>query len=228
MILFFDGGGYMIGSLNTHRGMASLLAQAAKATVLTIDYRLAPEHSYPAASDDGLSAYRALLEQGHSPASIAIAGDSAGGALTMATLMEARDAGLPLPAAAYLMSPFVDLTGSGDSVTEKEDLDVVVRPGMIEGMGGAYLNGTPATDPKASPLFGKFAGLPPLLVHVGSYEMILDDSLRLLRKAAVADVPIALKVWPKMPHVFQLFAGELEEGRQSLVEAGAFLRSHLG
>ena len=227
VILFIHGGGYMIGSLDTHRGIASLLAQAANASVLAIDYRLAPEHVFPSASDDCLAAYRWLLDHGHSPESIAIAGDSAGGALATGTLMRARDEGLPVPAAAYLMSPFVDLTGSGESSATKAEVDVVVRPGMIEGMGAAYLAGAAADNPSASPLFGDFAGLPPLLVHVGSYEMILDDSLRLVRKAAMADVTVELKVWPKMPHVFQLFAGELEEGRQSLREAGAFLRSQL-
>ncbi|PZU56825.1 MAG: alpha/beta hydrolase [Sphingobium sp.] len=227
-ILFFHGGGYMIGSLNTHRGLASHLALSASATVIAIDYRLAPEHVFPAASDDCLSVYRALLEQGYAAEKITLAGDSAGGALVVATLMGARDAGLPLPAAAFLMSPFVDLTGSGESGAEKVDVDVVVRPGMIEGMGGAYLNGASPDNPKASPLFGEYAGLPPLLVHVGTYETILDDSLRLVRKAAIADVAVELKVWPKMPHVFQLFAGELEEGRQSLQQAGSFLRRYLG
>lgn len=228
VILFFHGGGYMIGSLDTHRGLASLLAQAANASVLSIDYRLAPEHVFPAASDDCLAAYRWLLENGYAPGSIAIAGDSAGGALATGTLMRARDAGLAMPAAAFLMSPFVDLTGSAESIAEKVDLDVVVRPGMIEGMGGAYLAGAATDNPLASPLFGNFVGLPPLLVHVGSYETILDDSVRLARKAAIADIEVELKVWPKMPHVFQLFAGELTEGRQSLSEAGVFLRAHLG
>jgi acetyl esterase/lipase len=204
------------------------LALSASATVIAIDYRLAPEHVFPAASDDCLSVYRALLEQGYAAEKITLAGDSAGGALVVATLMGARDAGLPLPAAAFLMSPFVDLTGSGESGAEKVDVDVVVRPGMIEGMGGAYLNGASPDNPKASPLFGEYAGLPPLLVHVGTYETILDDSLRLVRKAAIADVAVELKVWPKMPHVFQLFAGELEEGRQSLQQAGSFLRRYLG
>jgi len=228
VILFTHGGGYTIGSLNTHRGLASHIALAAKATVIQIDYRLSPEHVFPAASDDCLAVYRAVLEQGHAPASIALAGDSAGGGLVIATLMRARDGGLPLPCAAFVMSPFLDFTGSGDSVKEKADVDVVVRPGMIEAMGAPYLNGVPANHPSVSPLLGDLSGFPPLLVHVGSYEMILDDSLRLVRKVAVADTPVELKVWPKMPHVFQLFAGELEEGRQSLREAGAFLRAHLG
>ncbi|MFP5432905.1 MAG: alpha/beta hydrolase [Alphaproteobacteria bacterium] len=228
IILFFHGGGYMIGSLNTHRGLASHLAFAAGATVIAVDYRLAPEHVFPAASDDCLAVYKALLAEGHGAKTITLAGDSAGGALVVATLMSARDAGLSLPAAAYLMSPFVDLTGSGESRLPKMNVDVVVRPGMIEGMGGAYLNGVATDNPTASPLFGEYAGLPPMLVHVGSYETILDDSMRLARKAAMADISVELKVWPKMPHVFQLFAGELEEGRQSLHEAGEFLRTHLG
>lgn len=228
VILFFHGGGYTIGSLDTHRGLASHIALAAGATVITVHYRRSPEHVFPTASDDCLAVYRAVLDQGHAPSSVALAGDSAGGALVIATIMGARDGGLPLPVAAFVMSPFLDMTGSGESVTEKADVDVVVRPGMIEAMGAPYLNGAPADHPVASPLFGDLTGFPPLLVHVGSYEMILDDSLRLVRKIAVADTPVELKVWPKMPHVFQLFAGELEEGRQSLREAGLFLRGHLG
>ncbi|RSY82026.1 alpha/beta hydrolase [Sphingomonas koreensis] len=228
VVLFFHGGGYMIGSLDSHRGLASRLAVASAATVIAVDYRLAPESFFPGASDDCLSVYRALVQDPGTAGAITLAGDSAGGALVVATLMAARDEGVALPAAAFLMSPFLDLTGSGDSVSQKADVDVVVRPGMIEGMGGGYLNGAPATDPRASPLFGNVGGLPPLLVHVGTYESILDDSLRLVRKVAIADGSVELKVWPKMPHVFQLFAGELEEGRLSLDEAGAFLRSHLG
>ena len=131
-----------------------------------------------------------------------------------------------MPAAGFLMSPFTDLAGTGQSVQEKADVDVIVRPGMIEGMGGTYLNGVPANHPMGSPLYGDFKGLPPLLVHVGSYESILDDSLRMVRKAAVADVAVELKVWPRLPHVFQLFSGMLEEGRQSLDEAGHYLRAH--
>lgn len=224
VILFFHGGGYVIGSLNTHRGLASILAVRAAATLVAVDYRLAPEHPFPAAAQDGLAVYRAMIAGGQSPGTIAIAGDSAGGGLALATLMQARDEGLPMPAAAFLMSPFIDLAGTGASVLEKRDVDVIVRPGMIDGMAATFLAGADARNPLASPLYGEFQGLPPILVHVGSYEAILDDSLRLVRKAAVADVAVEVKVWPRLPHVWQLFAGMLDEGHQSLAEAGAFVR----
>ena len=227
LIVFFHGGGYMIGSLATHRGLASLLAVAAGVTVFSVEYRLAPEHPFPAASDDALAVYQSLLDIHGGAMRIAFAGDSAGGGLALATLMRIRDAGLEPPAAAFLMSPFVDLAGTGESVEIKAGVDVVVQPSMIAGMGECYLAGQPATTPLASPIYGEFHDLPPLLIHVGTYECILDDSIRLARKAALKDVAVELKVWPRQAHVFQLFSGMLEEGRQSLVEAGAYLRSHL-
>jgi acetyl esterase/lipase len=227
-VLYFHGGGYVIGSPRSHRGLVALLARAAGAPVFSADYRLAPEHPFPAAPEDGLAAYRALLDGGTDPGRIALAGDSAGGGLTLAVLMRARDAGLPAPACAVLLSPFVDLAGTGDSVRENADLDVVVRPGMIEGMGGAYLNGVAPSHPHASPLYGDLAGLPPLLVQVGTHEAILDDSLRLVRRAAMAHVPVDLSVYARMPHVWQMFAGRLEEGRRALAEAGAFIARQCG
>jgi acetyl esterase/lipase len=226
LVVYFHGGGYMIGSLASHRGLVALLARAAGAPVFSVDYRLAPEHPFPAAHDDALAVYRALVDGGTPAKRIALAGDSAGGGLALVTLMRARDAGLPMPACAFLMSPFVDLAGTGDSVHQNADIDVVVRPGMIEGMGGAYLNGVATTHPHASPLYGDPTGLPPLLVHVGTHEAILDDSLRFVRLAATAHVPVDLSVYSRMPHVWQMFAGRLEEGRRSLSEAGAFIARH--
>jgi acetyl esterase/lipase len=228
LVLYFHGGGYTIGSLASHRGLVALLARAAGASVLAVNYRLAPEHPFPAAHDDALAVYRALLEAGTRADQIAFAGDSAGGGLAVVTLMRARDAGLPMPACAFLMSPFLDLAGTGDSVHENADIDVIVRPGMIEGMGGAYLQGVATTHPHASPLYGDPTGLPPLLVHVGTHEAILDDSLRFVRKAAMSHVSTELSVYPRMPHVWQMFSGMLEEGRRSLDEAGAFIVRNVG
>lgn len=228
LVLYFHGGGYMIGSLDSHRGLVALLARASGAPVFSVDYRLAPENPFPAAHDDALAVYRFLIALGMPAERIALAGDSAGGGLVLVTLMRARDEGLPMPACAFMMSPFVDLAGTGESVHENADIDVVVRPGMIEGMGGAYLGGVATTHPHASPLYGDPAGLPPLLIHVGTHEAILDDSLRLVRRAAMAHVPVELSVYARMPHVWQMFAGRLEEGRRSLSEAGAFIARHCG
>jgi acetyl esterase/lipase len=228
VVLYFHGGGYMIGSLASHRGLVALLSNAAGTPAFSVNYRLAPEHPFPAAHEDALAVYRALIEAGTPATRIALAGDSAGGGLALVTLMRARDAGLPMPACAFLMSPFVDLAGTGDSVRQNADVDVVVRPGMIEAMGGTYLNGVSTTHPHASPLYGDPSGLPPLLIHVGTHEAILDDSLRFVRRAAMAHVPVELSVYARMPHVWQMFAGRLEEGRRSLAEAGAFMKRHLG
>jgi acetyl esterase/lipase len=225
-ILYFHGGGYVIGSLPSHRGMVSALGQSAGARTLAVDYRLAPEHPYPAAIDDAVAAYRWLLESGAAPSSIALAGDSAGGGLAIACLLRARDEGLPMPAALSLFSPFADLSASSPTVQEKAVEDVLVSPAIIHGMAAAYLGGRDAKDPYASPIYGDLRGLPPMFIQVGSAECLLDDSLRLARTAGAAGVAVELKIWPKLPHVWQLFASLLEEGRQSLTEAGAFLARH--
>jgi len=226
-ILFFHGGGYVVGSLASHRGMVSLLGEAAGMRTVAVDYRLAPEHLYPAAVDDALSAYRWLLDGGTAPGSIAVCGDSAGGGLTLAMLLRARDERLPMPAAAALFSPFVDLTGSGASLHEKAPEDVIVTPDIVHAMGRAYHPTGEHKNPYISPLFADLRRFPPLFIQVGTAECLFDDSLRLARHAGAAGVAVELKIWPRLPHVWQIFAAELDEGAQSLADAGRYIRNHV-
>lgn len=237
-ILYLHGGGYVQGSRRTHRCVAYHLSRAAQAIVLVLDYRLAPEHPFPAALEDTLSAWEALLTDGWeaAPASavpwkqaaarMALVGDSAGGGLTLATLVSLRDRGVPLPAAAVCLSPWTDLAGTGASVTAKAGRDPVIQPAMIHDFARLYLQGQDVTQPLASPLYADLTGLPPLLIQVGSEEVLLDDSTRLADAARQAGVDVSLEVWPGMIHVWHLFAPVLAEGRQALDQAGAFLRRH--
>lgn len=228
VVLYLHGGGYCIGSLATHRNLGGLLALALGATVVTLDYRLAPEHPFPAAVDDALAAYRELLDLGHEPASIAIAGDSAGGGLTVATLVAARDAGLPLPAAAACLSPWVDLSQTAASFTEIGDADPMVTRAGLDLMAEAYLAGADPATPGASPLHADLAGLPPLRIEVGEVEVLRDDALSLAEAARAAGVAVDLVRWPDLVHVFQAFPAELvPEAADSIAGIAAFLRAHL-
>jgi acetyl esterase/lipase len=223
VLLFWHGGGYFLGSSLGYRALTSKFARATRSRALTLDYRLAPESPFPAAVDDALQAYRALLAQGISPGSIAVAGDSAGGGLTLAMLVAARDAGLPLPAAALVMSPWTDLTCSGLSYETKVAQDILLNRDALLFMASMYLNGASAKNPLASPLFADLAGLPPTLIQVGSAEVLLDDSVRLAARAAEADVAVQLQVWPGAPHGWHIFAHQLSEGRDAIAAASAFL-----
>jgi acetyl esterase/lipase len=224
VILYLHGGGYVIGSINTHRELGSRLSRAAAARVLLIDYRLAPEHPHPAAVDDAVTAYRWLLSQGVSPARLVVAGDSAGGGLTVATLVALRDAGLPVPAAGVCLSPWVDLEGIGDSMTAKADLDPMVqRDGLLK-MAAAYLGSQSPRTPLAAPLYADLSGLPPLLIQVGTAETLLDDATRLAERARKAGVQVSLEPWEDMIHVWQAFASMLPEGRQAIDRIGEFVR----
>ncbi|HEY0301790.1 MAG TPA: alpha/beta hydrolase [Rhizomicrobium sp.] len=223
-LLYLHGGGYCVGSLKSHRGLATDLSRAAGARVLLLDYRLGPEHPFPAAVDDAVAAYRFLLEQGIAPQRIAIGGDSAGGGLTAATLLALRDAGLPRPAAGVLLSPWLDLSLSGASMDGRADLDPMVQRVPLQRMADAYLAGADARAPLASPLFADLHGLPPLLVHVGTAETLLDDSTRFADAARAADVPLTLEVWDDMVHVFHAFAFLLPEARLANEKIGAFLK----
>lgn len=227
-VLYFHGGGYSIGSIDSHRDLCERLSRAAKARVLALAYRLAPEHPFPAALDDALAAYRWLLGQGLAPTQLAIAGDSAGGGLSLATLVSLRRDGIPLPACAALMSPWVDLECTGESMTSRAATDPLVSKAMTGGMAAAYLPSGDLRNPLASPLHAALDGLPPLLIHVGSRETLLDDSTRIAAKARAAGVDVRLKQWEGMIHVFQLFADRLDEGEASLGELGAFIDEHLG
>lgn len=222
VLLYLHGGGYSLGNSLAYRPLYGALARAAGARGLAIDYRLAPENPFPAAVDDALAAYRGLLDQGIKPGSIAIAGDSAGGGLTVATLVAARDAGLPMPAAAIAISPFSDLACTGASMTTKASEDPSLNKDGLLAMGATYLNGASPTSPLASPYYANLSGLPPLLIQVGSLEVLLNDATGLAARAGEAGVAVQLEVWPGMPHVWHGFAFMLSEGRDAIAAAGTF------
>lgn len=227
-ILYLHGGAYISGGSRSHVPIAGQLANAAGATAWLIDYRLAPEFPYPAAVDDALAAYRGLLDMKIPAAKIAIAGDSAGGGLSLATTLAIRDAGLPLPAALALLSPWTDLTLSGESMQSKIAVDPMLGPLWLEWAAGMYAEGTLRTAPGVSPLFADLGGFPPLLVHVGSDEVLLDDSTFLARRAADAGVDVTLRVFDGLWHVFQAQAGMIDEADESVREIGNFIRARCG
>jgi epsilon-lactone hydrolase len=226
-VLYLHGGGYVLGSVKTHRDLMSRVSRAAKVRVLGLDYRLAPEHPFPAAVDDSVAAYRWLLQQDLKPSRVAVAGDSAGGGLVIATLVAIRDAKLPMPAAGVCLSPWVDLEGIGESMKTRAEADPVVRREMLTQMAAAYLGGKDVRTPLAAPLYADLKGLPPLLIQVGDAETLLDDSNRLAQIAQAAGVQVKLEVWPEMIHVFQLFAGFLPEGQLAVDGIGQYLSQRL-
>ena len=228
VILYLHGGGYTAGSLKSHRHMVAQAGREAKARTMALEYRLAPEHPFPAAVEDAVAGYRFLLSRGFSPNRIAVAGDSAGGGLTVALLVSLRDAGLPLPACAWCISPWVDLEGTGASMTAKATVDPMVQQGYLIELAEAYLVGANPRTPLAAPLYADLKGLPPMLIQVGSAETLLDDAVRLAGAAGSADVRVRLEVWPDMIHVWQLFYQQVAAGRRALAEAGAFIRSNWG
>jgi monoterpene epsilon-lactone hydrolase len=227
-ILFLHGGGYMAGSLVSHRHMIAFAGREARARTLALDYRLAPEHTFPAALEDALAGYRFLLSQGFEPARIAIAGESAGGGLAIATLVSLRDSGLGLPACAWLSSPWVDLEADGESMDSKAAVDPMIQKPYLLELAAAYLKDADPRSPLASPIHADLRGLPPMLIQVGSAETLLDDSVRLARAAAMADVRVTLEVWPDMIHAWHLFYQQLGAGRRALAAVGTFIRSMLG
>lgn len=223
VVLYLHGGGYVIGSVKTHRDLMGRVSRSAQARVLGLNYRLAPENPFPAAVDDAVAGYRWLLGQGYKPSKIAVAGDSAGGGLTVATLVAIREAGLPLPAAGVCQSPWVDLEGIGESMTTRAKVDPVVQREGLNGMAQGYLQGKDPRTPLAAPLYADLKGLPPLLIQVGDAETLLDDSNRLTERAKAAGVQVKLEVWPEMIHVWQLFASFLPEGQQAVDVIGKFI-----
>ncbi len=227
-ILYLHGGGFRIGSIASHRDLIQRLSEAAQARVLAIDYRLSPECLFPAPVDDALAAWRWLLEQGHAPARIAIAGDSAGGGLALSLMLAARAKNLPLPCAACLMSPWTDMTASGATYETRAARDPMHQRAMILGMARGYLGKSgDACDPLASPLFADLGGLPPLLIQCGGREVILDDSCVLAERARQAGVEVELDLYEDMIHVFQTYA-ELPDAATALARAGAFLDRRFG
>ena len=227
-LLWFHGGWYVMGSPRTSAGLSADMARRSGTRVVSVDYRLAPEHPYPAALEDAQTAYRSLLDGGVDPATVAFVGESAGGGLAVATMASLRGLGLPQPSGAVLFSPWTDLTLSGASMTEKIGIDPSFVPEKVQIRASDYVGSADPADPAISPLFADLTGLPPLLIQAGSHEILLDDSARLAARAATDDVPVLLDVTPGVPHLFQSFAATLGEGDSALARVTDFLGGRLG
>jgi epsilon-lactone hydrolase len=228
VVLYFHGGVYVIGDAFLAAELASQVGRRTQTKVISVDYRLAPEHPYPAAVDDALAAYSALLDNGIAAADVVFAGESAGGGLAVATLVNARDHGLPLPAAAYVMSPYVDLTLAGATIETRRDVDPLLSRELLEPRVADYTSGQDAALGLISPIFAELSGLPPLMIQGGTHEVLLDDALRLAHEAATADVKVMLDITPGVPHVFQAYHAFLDEATAALDRAGQFLSAALG
>jgi len=228
ILLHFHGGGYVIGHPNGYRNYNSRMSETAGARVLAVDYRLAPEHPFPAAIEDTLGAYKWVLAQGYAPAQVGFMGESAGGGLVFATLLAARDEGVPLPAAAVAISPWVDLMNTRDSHAFNADADPMIAPSVLDPYATAYLNGADPKDPLASPVCAELNGLPPIYILVGSTEVLLDDARAVFMNASRAGVNTTIEVAPEMPHIWPIFAYQLPEGRGAVARMSAFFESHLG
>lgn len=225
VVLYFHGGGYVIGSLDSHRHLVAEVGRAARARTLAIDYRLAPEHPFPAAVDDAIDAYRFLLSRGVQPSGITIAGDSAGGGLVVAAMVAIREAGLPQPACGWPISPWVDMEAIGGSMTSKAATDPTVQQAGILDMAKLYLKDANPRSPLAAPIYADLRGLAPLLIQVGAAETLLDDAIRLAQVAGAADVAVDLQVWPEMIHVWHIYYPELAAGRRAIAAGGEFAKA---
>ena len=228
VVLYFHGGVYVIGDAFLAADLASQVGRRVRARVISVDYRLAPEHPYPAAVDDALAAYEALLQSGVDASNIVFAGESAGGGLAVATLINARDHGLPLPAAAFVMSPMTDLTLAGTTMETRREADPLFTRELLQERVNDYTAGQDAALPLMSPIFADLAGLPPLIIQAGTHEVLLDDAVRLAERAVAADVEVILDITPGVPHVFQAYHAILDEAAAALDRAGQFLSAHLG
>jgi acetyl esterase/lipase len=230
-LLYFHGGGYVIGSLNTHRHLSAAISHASGCAVLAVDYRMAPEDPFPAAVDDALAAYRFLRDNGPDgpgeASSSFISGDSAGGGLTLITMLAARDAGLPMPDAAMPLSAWTDLTGSGETMETRREADPVVTREALDDMASHYLGDGDLKQPLASPLYADLSGLPPLLMQVGDAEMLLADTTRVVEKARAAGVDVTEEIWPEMFHVLQHFCQAFPEAQEAVDRIGEFAKSHM-
>jgi monoterpene epsilon-lactone hydrolase len=218
---------YAIGDAFQAAGLAAQIGRRTRAKVISVDYRLAPEHPYPAAVDDAQAAYEALLQDGTAPSDIAFAGESAGGGLAIATLVNARDRGLPLPAAAFVMSPYADLTLAGTTMETKREADPLLSRELLQPRVSDYTAGQDAALGLISPIFADLSGLPPLIIQSGTHEVLLDDAVRLAQQAATADVEVTLDITPRVPHVFQAYYPILDEAAAALDRAGQFLLARL-
>jgi epsilon-lactone hydrolase len=226
-LLYFHGGGYGIGSAKSHRHLVGQLCNASGFVGYNVDYRLAPEVAFPGAVDDALAAYRGLLEQGIAPRNIIIAGDSAGGGLTLACALAIKAAGLPQPAGLFPISPWANLTQTGSSYELKADLDFICNKPDLQNWADLYLAGGDATNPLVSPVYGDFTGIATMLIHVGSAEVLLSDALKIAEVAGLADVSVELFIAPDMPHVFHYMWAQLTLGRSAIVDAGAWMKARV-
>jgi acetyl esterase/lipase len=227
VVLYFHGGVYVMGDAFLAAELASQVGRRTHAKVISVDYRLAPEHPYPAAVDDALAAYEALLHDGVAASDIALAGESAGGGLAIATLVNARDHGLPLPAAAFVMSPYADLTLAGTTMETRREVDPLLSRDLLQPRVTDYTAGHDPSLGLISPVFADLAGLPPVIIQAGTHEVLLDDALRLAQQAATADVEVTLDITPRVPHVFQAYHPILDEAAAALDRAGQLLSAHL-
>jgi acetyl esterase/lipase len=227
VVLYFHGGVYVMGDAVSAAGLASQVGRRTRAKVISVDYRLAPEHPYPAAVDDALAAYEALLQDGTAPSGIVFAGESAGGGLAVATMVNARDHGLPMPAAAFVMSPYADLTLAGTTMETRRDVDPLMSRELLQARVPDYTAGQDAALDLISPIFADLSGLPPLIIQVGGHEVLLDDAVRLAQRAGTADVDVTLEITPGVPHVFQNFSSMLDEAAAALDRAGQLLSARL-
>jgi monoterpene epsilon-lactone hydrolase len=228
VMLYVHGGGYVQGSLASHRNLVFEIARSMKGKVLNLDYRLAPEHPFPAAVEDTVNAWAELLEMGIDPKKASFGGDSAGGGLVIAALVSARDKGLPMPSCACCISPWTDLVGSGRTMDTKALEDPMVNRAALEFFSDFYADKEDKTNPLISPLFADLAGLPPLLIQVGTAETLLDDSRRLATRARYAGVDVSYAEWEGMPHIWHIFAPLLEKSRKAIIELGEFVERKTG
>ena len=226
-LLYFHGGGYVFGSPTSHRHLTSHLAQRANTRCLSVDYRLAPENPFPAAVEDAVTAYRWLLDEGVSAQDIALGGDSAGGGLAVALMLQAREDGLPLPGAAVLFCPWTDMACNRPSYTSRASIDPSITQAGILESANAYMNGAPADTPLASPVYADLSGLPPCLVQVGEREVLVDDARDLVTSMRRSGTTAELEVWDGMVHVWHALHPVLEEGRQAVQRAADFLRTQM-
>ncbi|HJU14944.1 MAG TPA: alpha/beta hydrolase [Stellaceae bacterium] len=224
-LLYLHGGGYVIGSLDSHRHLVAEAGRALGVAALALDYRLAPEHPFPAAVEDALAGYRYLLARGLAPGRIVIAGDSAGGGLVVAAMLAIREAGLAQPRAGWCISPWVDMEAIGETMETKAAIDPMVQRAGIRDMAQLYLNGADPRSPLAAPIYADLSGLAPLLIQVGAAETLLDDAIRLAKVAGAADLRVDLQIWPEMIHVWPLFHPELDIGRRALTAGAAALQA---